>query len=152
MENLPLDDESEHFKGEKFLTKKGKDVLIVVVVVAAMLFIFTGGNPISIIGWQKTPGALFEQRFYSGKYKVIVSENKNTSKEYKLTADIDRHIHCDGPDCGSLAYWVSTIYWPNGGYIEFDTDTCAIGIQHESECEDVDGKSYSILMTNIPAN
>jgi hypothetical protein len=72
---------------------------------------------------------------------------------YQLTADIDRHIHCDGGDeCGSLAYWVSTIYWPNGGYISFVDDSCAIGIQHQSTCTDNDGKTYSILMTNIPAN
>jgi hypothetical protein len=137
----------------KYLTGRAKSALGFIALALFMLFALTGGNPISIIGWKEAPGDLFEKRFYSGKYKVIISENLGTSKMYKLTADISRHIHCDGGnECGSLAYWVSSMYWPNGGYITFDEDSCAIGIEHESTCVDVNGKDYSILMTNIPAN
>lgn len=145
--------EEDRFKDGKFLTSKAKYLVLSIAVILGSLFIISGGNPLSIIGWQKQPGALFEQRFYSGKYYVIISENQKISKEYKLVADIDRHIHCDpGNECGSLAYWVSTFYWPDGGSATFDTDTCPIGLQHESKCTDINGKDYSILMTSMPAS
>jgi hypothetical protein len=140
------------FKDGKFLTGKAKYVFSLILIAFVFIFIFTGGNPISAIGWKKVPGDLFEKRFYSGKYKVIISENQASSKLYKLTADLDRHIHCDpGDECGSLAYWVSTIYWPNGGYISFGDDSCAIGLEHETVCTATDGHKYSVLMTSTSA-
>lgn len=145
-----MSNNSSKFEDGKYLTRKAKELLVIPVFLLIVLFIATGGMPLSVIGWQKTPGAMFEKRFYHGKYKVIVSDNQSSTKEYKLIAVIDRHIHCDpGDECGSLAYWVSTIYALNGEQTEFDDDTCAIGLQHESTCKDRSGNSYSILMTSV---
>jgi hypothetical protein len=144
-----MEPEQEKFKDGKYLTRRAKEVLSGCVVVFVLIFIFSGGNPQSIIGWQKTPGRFFEKRFYQGKYYVYVSKNKSNTKQYKLPADIDRHIHCDPDnDCGSLSYYLSQFYWPNGGYASFDDDSCAVGLPHVVTCTDTNGDTYDILMTS----
>jgi hypothetical protein len=75
-----MDDEENQFKSGRYLTRRAKEVLAVIAVAFGLLLIFTGGNPISIIGWKKTPGDLFEQRFYSGKYYVMVQRNRVRQK------------------------------------------------------------------------
>lgn len=148
------DHDDQKFKDGKYLTKQAKKVLTYTVVVLGFFAVVSGGSPQHIIGWQKTPGSFFEKISYDAKLYVFVNTDKNSTKNYKLPAEISKYAECDDSgeeaSCSSPSYHLLSFTWPNGGYAEFDN--CYIGLSRSSACEDMDGRSYNILLTGMKVN
>jgi hypothetical protein len=93
---------------DKPLSKEGEwvGIAIVVLVVGWLWWVSTG---------EARPGAFHEKTDYSAKVYVNVFPDGDKSKNYKLPADMSKVS-----DDGGAAYNIEKVYWPNGGYFEFD--------------------------------
>ena len=70
-----------------------------------------------------TLGSLFEKGSYDAQYYVYVQNDPQSAKWYKLKADIHAASHYKAfivlPYRTDRHYFVTRIYWPNGGYSSF---------------------------------
>lgn len=87
------------------------------------------------------------------KAKILISEDKNTVKGYKLTGDI--HVEPKATRVDEYQ-WInevslSKVYWPNGGYTTFSTCFLANMGQGSVECQSDNGDEeiYRIDFLNV---
>jgi len=136
----------DHFKDGKYLTRKAKEALIIVLIILFFAQMIGGGFQ-HIFGWQKIPGSFFEKNSYDTKLYVYVTKHDHSSRSYKLAADISKGcFDTGGESCTPRLYRLSTFYWENGGYASFID--CYVGLQSPNNCSSEQGDDYSILMTS----
>lgn len=107
-------------------------------------------------------GSLLEKEYYTEQYYVYVRPDKNSSKSYRLKADIVRgdYGYQSYDDNGEETfvtqgngYFVQKVYWNNGGYLVFDHYECydSYGARvypgKEAYCIDVKDEVYYITLT-----
>ena len=95
------------------------------------------------------PGHWLEKGSYEAQVYVNLFTDKDSSKNYRLVADIERYTDCDSDgeqsNCYS-GYRVHNIKFPNEGYIEFDD--CEATLNKKVHCIDYDGDSWYVELTN----
>lgn len=104
-------------------------------------------------------GSYFEKSQYKTKYYVNVFPDDNESKNYRLQADI--HVYSDTEEgetsedrfgqehteTYTTKYIIlEKVFWPNGGYLDFDD--CQLEIGDKVYCSDQDGRYWYIELTN----
>lgn len=128
-----------------------------------------------LFGYKTTQiGHLYEARTYTETYKVIMSrdpESKGNRKEYTLPAQIFRQSDYDhttpvrnnyygeltgGEDRYKLNYHIQYLYFPNGGYLSFNSDhyydDTIIIPNKETKVTDSKGDEYYITLTKEKVN
>ncbi|MES2631145.1 MAG: hypothetical protein V4611_04250 [Patescibacteria group bacterium] len=91
------------------------------------------------------PGSFYESTDYTEQLMVMVFETNSSSKNYLVPADVTRDY-----DSG---YSVSSIYWPNGGVSNTDSNMCgSLSIEYRASCRITDDSGnetqYYIQLTD----
>jgi hypothetical protein len=123
-----------------------------------MLFIFGKNTYISSYG-DEILGSYFEKFEYRTQYYVNVFPDGEESKNYRLPAEI--HVYSEEEEGEptedaygiehSNAYTIKYIvldkvFWSNEGYLEFND--CQLEVGKKVQCNDQDGESWTIELTN----
>lgn len=91
-----------------------------------------------------TIGSWFEKsKDYKTYYYVNVFPS-NDSKNYRLKGEIER-IHCDDPEGCSKYSKVTRVFFPNGGFLEFDD--CPVVFDKQNQCADQDNRYWGVELT-----
>ncbi len=118
-------------------------MILFYVAIGLFFFWLAWGLGLSRFGVQQ-PGAFLEATDYEAKVLVMVFPSDDTTKNYLIPADIGK-----GDGSYDKTYTVYKIYWPNGGYTEFDN--CTIEeYTLKASCFD-DDKEYFIQLTDRKA-
>lgn len=118
-------------------------VAIVWTVLIAAVIIWVG----SYYWGTARPGAFLERgQDYEAKMIVRLYPDDSEAKNYELPADISK---LDG------YYRLDRVYWPNGGYVDFDD--CDVVIDEKSTCsylpDDADDYTYyDVVLTTTSAD
>lgn len=120
-------------------------------VLFGLFIVWISGVPHQLFWTSTVPGSFFEASEYSTKLKVLVFPDDSSVKNYKIPADVSRYLDCDSYDEGPCFkyYYVTTIYWPNGGYQDFDD--CEVELSTQNNCTSGEDEYY-IQLTNEKAN
>jgi hypothetical protein len=107
--------------------------LLILFVFAIVRYLF--GNEV-IDSWFQKPGE------YTTQYWIYLEPDRKSSKNYRVKGDIDKvSLGDDG-----YAYYLTTVYWPNGGRSYFSFDECQITSVKGDYCEDIEGRSYTVRL------
>lgn len=113
-----------------------------------------------------TIGSVFEKDYYEEQYYVYIRKNTDSSKSYKVPADIRKgsYEYEDFDENGNSVfyelgegYFIQKIYWDNGGFLTFPDDfldgsaSCEIYLWEETYCTDINDEGYYITLTNEKA-
>ncbi len=151
-------------KNKKFVRKKSFYICLL------CFFVFSIPYLPKLFGYETTQiGDLYEADFYTETYKVIMSYEPEANidrKEYTLPAQIFRQSDYDhttpvrnnyyggligGEDRYKLNYHIQYLYFPNGGYLSFNSDyyynDTIIIPNKETKVTDYKGDEYYITLT-----
>lgn len=135
--------------GIKIPRKTGDRIMGVAVICVIAFF------PLRSFFGTKTLGSFFQRSRYSVQYYVYLQSPDDQAKSYKVKADItkDTWSYDSGDDGGSTSggniYSLDKVYWPDGGYSEFqDCDLVSlIESNKKASCSTVgDNVTYQISL------
>lgn len=114
---------------EKVLNRSFRIAVLIVIVV----------NLYGYTNYRHQIGSLWEADKYHSTYYVNLFPDLNTSKNYRVKAEISRF---EG------RYYIDKAYFPNGGYITFENDSWIdINTYEKTYLEDDTGKDWYIELT-----
>lgn len=104
-------------------------------------------------------GSYFEKSEYKTQYYVNVFPDDEGSKNYRLPADIHVYSETEEGETSEDRFGqehtesyttkyiiVDKVFWPNGGYLDFDD--CQLEIGDKVLCSDQEGRDWYIELTN----
>lgn len=132
----------QNIKSDFVVESKKANFLIIVVFLIGMAYL-----PFSLFNCGNTTfGSVFEKRHYTEDFYVFITDNRSTSKRYKVRATIEK----TSPSITENAYFLKTVYWNNGGYISF-ANSGYLGKQvfpnEETNVTDIYGNDYYVTLT-----
>ncbi len=114
-----------------------------------------------LLGYGTTQiGDFYEYSEYTENYIVYLSrepkEIKNR-KQYTLTAEISRYEDKigetdEGRDITTLNYHINYLYFNNGGYLYFGSDSTILYLNKETKVTDYNDDTYYITLTDQKSN
>lgn len=112
------------YDSEKAKKKKEDIKYYIFLSLLGIFIIFVIANNLGL--GEARPGSFLEKKAYSTKLFVNVFPGSSEAKNYRLQASIRREEDSDG-------YFIDKIYWPNGGYTEFEDDECRARYNEKSQ-------------------
>lgn len=134
------------FCGETFNKKKKKKIILCQVILLIGIFF----SPFVFPHFQNTDiGSLLEKDVYNEQYYVYLRKDRTKAKSYRLKADIYKSY----VSLSENIYFLETIYWGNGGYIDFDpSESSRIYPNREATVYDCEDERYYVVLTTEKVN
>jgi hypothetical protein len=127
-----------------------------------MLFTWGKNTYISSYG-DEILGSYFEKFEYRTQYYVNVFPDDESTKNYRLPAEIHVYSEEEEGEPTEDVYGIEhsntyttkyivldKVFWPNGGYLDFND--CQLEIGKKVMCNDQDGVSWNVELTNEKVN
>ena len=89
-----------------------------------------------------------ETQKWNGTGEVSLFPDSESTKNYRLSADMDIEEKRHGWFHSEYIYTVKTTTWPNGGYSTFTN--CIIHEDRNQSCDTDDGKQYTVEVIRWP--
>lgn len=107
-------------------------------------------NTYTRINGDEVIGSFFEKSEYRTQYYAILTPETNSSKNYKLKADIwvfnETSQDYEGRSYTYKVIMVEKVYFKNGGYVYFDD--CQVDLNKKEYCIDQNSRGWYIQLTN----